>query len=314
MSRIISDLESEIRDYINSPRNLYLLTQNDVNWNILCSALDVIGDIELGINAYLSEEWSTSDGAKYLFIYGILQMLYVQQDVILEVNSVFELSDIKEPELISIRELRNKSIGHPAKRGKKRDKKSSHFIARYSISKEGFQLMSVYEKNPTPEFIYVNIISLIEEQHSLLVNILEKIMKKLKEKEMTHKQEFQDIKLENIIKSLTYPIQKIFEASPEKSDLVRAKIHLDEVKIGLISFKDELEKRELLLAYDSLNYHLSLVDYPVERLEQYFSEKTILSPEDVYIYTVFIQKQISELKPIAREIDEDYLLRSTRPA
>lgn len=80
--KTIEQLETEIRDFINNPRKQSLLLKDSTVWNKLCSALDVTGDTELAINAYISAINVNSDGEAYLIVYGILQVLLVQQDAV----------------------------------------------------------------------------------------------------------------------------------------------------------------------------------------------------------------------------------------
>jgi len=49
----IANLESEIRDLINQPRKKHFLLMDSAQWYQLCSSMDVIGDTELAIDAYL---------------------------------------------------------------------------------------------------------------------------------------------------------------------------------------------------------------------------------------------------------------------
>lgn len=67
------ELEEQIRDFINSPRKQHILLQDHADWNKLCSSLDVVGDTELAIDAYMENiNEPASDGQKYLILYGIL--------------------------------------------------------------------------------------------------------------------------------------------------------------------------------------------------------------------------------------------------
>ncbi len=301
MIKTISELESEIRDYINHPRKLHALVQNDVAWNALCSALDVIGDTELGIQAYLSDEWPNTDGHQYLLIYGILQMLYVQQDAIIEINQALGLHYVREQDLKKIRELRNKSIGHPAKRSRRGEKTSSHFIARYSLNKNGFQLMSVHEGVPTPEFTEVDVLSLIQEQQSLLMKTLQETINKLQEEEMTHRQKFKDIKLEALFSllRLNYPLSKI-------DDEHQGAVARHEIQEAFNSFKNKLEERGELIAVENLKDDFNQVTHALNRLEAHFSQEINLDSEDIQIYRFFLGKKVKEFNKIAKDIDEEY--------
>jgi len=67
----IDELEREIREMINAPRRHEQLRANSYDFSQLCSSLDVIGDTELALEAYLAGSGGgQSDGDLYLRVYG----------------------------------------------------------------------------------------------------------------------------------------------------------------------------------------------------------------------------------------------------
>ena len=64
----IADLEEKIRDRINARRLQNSLIKRGADWNKLCSSLDVIGDTELGLTAYLTHPPIDDAGLCYLVI------------------------------------------------------------------------------------------------------------------------------------------------------------------------------------------------------------------------------------------------------
>jgi hypothetical protein len=121
-----------IRDIVNTPRRRYALMENRQRWLQLCSAMDAIGDTQLAVRAYLDQPMKEveSDGWSYLVVYGILQVLYVQQDAAKMLAGCLKLPFELPDELVNIREIRNDSIGHAAGRGA--------FISRITLSQDGF--------------------------------------------------------------------------------------------------------------------------------------------------------------------------------
>jgi hypothetical protein len=73
-------------------------------------------------------------------------------------------------------------------------------------------------------------------------------------------------------------------------------------------FKDAMQARGILKAYDSVNYYLELVQYPLMELKKFFdnSIESNLSSKSAYIFSFFVHKQMHILKQIAKEIDEEY--------
>jgi len=51
------------------------------NWDRICSSSDVINDTTKAIKSYVKSDYPNENvGFQYLFIYGLLQALYLQQD------------------------------------------------------------------------------------------------------------------------------------------------------------------------------------------------------------------------------------------
>ena len=78
----ISELERQIRDFINQARRQHALLKDSGAWNQLCSSLDVIGDTELAFDAYDEAPDTDDAGATYILVYGVLQALVLQQDAV----------------------------------------------------------------------------------------------------------------------------------------------------------------------------------------------------------------------------------------
>ena len=130
----ISELEKEIRGKINTPWKQNALLQDSAAWEMLCSCLDTIGDTNLALDAYQELEWPQEGGARYIVVYGALQVLFVQQDAVANLADALGITYEPDPTLKRIREVRNDSIGHPTKRD--RDVRFN-FISRPTLKKTG---------------------------------------------------------------------------------------------------------------------------------------------------------------------------------
>jgi len=302
----------EIRKFINKPKKQYILLKNHKFWNQLCSSLFVIEDSNLAIDAYLNNEFSKDSGEKYLRLYGLFQALYLQQDAVKHLCESLGLSNnlIANPKLKEIRDIRNDSIGHPTKRG---NYKSYHFISRVSITKSGFQLISDYG-NSKITFRNISVIDLIKEQREYLSKILiKKVINALKGEEKAHKERFKMEKLEDVFpETFSYYIEKIFE---NIGKLEHAKFGLMQVELVqevMDKLKESLQKRGIEIdTYDSIKYLYELLEYPITELELYFDklivkEKPRINDKTAYIFAYFIREQLSQLKEIAKEIDNEY--------
>lgn len=302
----IYELESKIRDLINSPRKQYSLLQDLALWNQLCSSLDVIGDTELAIESYFKDAFPKNSGSKYLLIYGILQCLFLQQDAVKHMAEVLGLQFEKDSLLTRIREIRNKSIGHPTKKENGKDI-SSHFIVRYSINKNGFTLMSVAGNNS--QFLDVDISGLISTQKEIHINALEEIIKKLVKEERMHKERFKDEKLIKIFpQTLDYHFQKVSEGIHSHSKRVISKINLGTINSVFVNFKESLNKRGIVPSYDAIAYEIKETEYPLTELNNFFEtpENCYLNDKSAYIFNHFLRDKFNLLKELAKELDEKY--------
>jgi len=302
----IKALESEIRRYINNPRKQFQLLETPAAWNKLTSSLDVIGDTELAIDAFLTIDWPKDDGTKYLFIYGIMQALFIQQDA---VKNLSEALGIRYPPyslLQDIRQIRHDSIGHPTKRENKGKELGYNFITRMSMSRIGFMLMKTFPDRKSPEFVTVNIPDLITKQREILAKLLNEIIDKLSKEEKEHRLMFKGHKLQDIFpKTLGYYFEKIYESIYGTKPNSSGAFHIGLVSDCVNKFKVELEKRSILNNHE---YSINELDYPINEIKKYFEEpsESKLNDKDVYIFTYFIDKKIDYLQQIAKEIDEEY--------
>jgi len=301
----------EIRDFINEPRKQFNLLKNHKFWNQLCSSLDVIEDSDLAIAAYINSGFGTDDGEKYLRLYGVLQALFLQQDAATNLCESLGLPNnlTSHPKLKEIRDIRNDSIGHPTKRG---NYKSYHFIARGTITKLGFQLISDYKNNKTT-FRDISVIDLIKEQRKYLSEILKKVINVLKTEEKAHREKFKMEKLEAVFPdTFSYYIGKIFENIGKSEHAKLGLMHVKLVKEIMDKLKESLQKRGIEIdTYDSIKYLYELLEYPITELGLYFDrliaeKEPRINDKTAYIFAYFIREHLAQLKEIAKEIDDEY--------
>jgi hypothetical protein len=118
----VQQKDTKIRDLVNHPWKLQSLLDNIAKWNKLCASMDVIGDTQIAINSYFSLPSFSAENGGYLYLYGLLQAFFLQQDAINHLSeALFDRAidwRTEYPDLYLVRELRNNSIGHPTKRGK----------------------------------------------------------------------------------------------------------------------------------------------------------------------------------------------------
>lgn len=306
----IAQLVDDIRELINRPRKQYALLQDEAMWAMLCSSMDTIEDTELCFDAFLTQDIDRAkDGVKYVFVYGVLQALFVQQDAVQNFHEALNMPYTQDPSLKNIRDTRNDSVGHPTKRGGGQGH-SYNFISRITLGFQGFQLMTIDRGRPQPRFKDVNVPELIATQRDVFVDVLDNVIKTLENEEMEHRKKFAGKKLVDAFHLTSYFLSKIFEAilNPKSTHAVLDAGYVDEILESIKAFKEGLKDREILEAYEGVTHTLELVDYPLQELRTYFcnSDETHINEKDAYIFAHFLRTQIQNLRQIAEEIDEEY--------
>lgn len=304
----IDELVQQIRGFINNPRKQHALLQDAAAWNMLCSCLDTVEDTELAINAYEESSNPPTAGAVYLLVYGLFQALFIQQDAVENLCQTLSIDYMPDKLLKEIRDIRHNSAGHPTKRGGGKGQ-ASNFIGRFSLTKEGFNLMTTYPDNRSPFFHHVSIKSLVKDQRDIMQNVLTEVLRKLKAEEANHRAKYRDQRLQDVFPpTLGYYFQKIGNAIDGSNPKEFGKMHIQLVAEVIEAFKERLKKRGILQAYDSIVYLIDLIEYPIQELTMYFADSTCssLNAKGAHIFAFFIDKHIEELKSIAKEIDEDY--------
>jgi hypothetical protein len=311
----IHELESEIRDFINSPRKQAALLKSHATWGMLCSSLDVIGDTECALAAYLAFNESGGDqgdyiiesGNLYLTLYGVLQVLFVQQDAIEHLHQSLGMTKSPNPTLDQIRENRNDAVGHPTNR---RNRKHFCFVSRPTLSRWGCELLTM-QADGTSDFKALDIRKMVEEQREAVKNWLSEIITQLKAQEMSHREEFKGKKLADAFpQTLGYYHEKISETIDGQRQVPRSfgAGLLESIQGYIQAFKDELTARGASDAYEPVSYVLEELDYPMRELSQFLqgSPESKLNERDADIFHSFIRSKLEELIRMAREIDADY--------
>jgi len=300
----VAEVAHRVRDLINEPRTHALLRRDEASFNVLCSCLDAIEDTQQGIDCYPVDSTERESGPLYVMLYGILQILYVQQDALADMTACVGLAYKRDRLLSDVRNVRNTSVGHPTKT----HKGSSHFMVRVSMSPRGFDLMTLLSEDRAPRFESVSIPDLIEKQSRVVRETLVRIAEHLEERDRQRRALHMDKKLTDIFpETLSYYFQKVFEATqrPELHEFGR--LHVDLILEITGKFKQALTDRDALEAYEGVTITLDEVEWPLLRLRAYFAgEEGELIDRSAYIFTTFCKGRVEELRQMAAEIDEEY--------
>lgn len=316
MAMTLYDYTATIRDLINAPWKQSRLYKTRSAWLQLTSALDVIGDTELAIDASATPGVWQSDGARYLAIYGLLQVLYTQQDAVshlckaLQIKSVTISLDWHEyPAVRSARDIRNRAIGHPTESGRK-PPHSYHFISRATLTRNGFEMLSMWDDGKE-EWCSVSRKTLIEDQKRDLSNILGLVVEELRAEAAAYRERFRMEEMVNVFPaSLPYTFQNLLQATRAEADIARvviAKTGLGEIRGVLRAFTEAATRRSL---EEALHLDWTYEEHALTALEGYCDrllakQEPQIDHKTAYIFATFLERQIDSLRQTAKEIDEE---------
>lgn len=302
----IQTIEDSVRNHINTSRYQNELLKDSDNWNQICSSLDTIGDTLYSQEDYLRSEYPSSTGLKYIFTYGLLQALFIQQDSIRHLSEAFDIEFELTDRLKEIRSLRNASIGHPTKNQTK-GSTYYNYISRITLSKAGFTLMRSSNQGNS-EFVDIEIYSIIDDQLKDIESSYNLLAEKLREVDSMHREKFKDTLLADIFPSaMSYMFSKVAEGihPTQVSNMQFALSMLTSLQETYTQFEKLLAERNELNEYTK--YDLNEYNHALKKLQDYLSgNESKLSNSDARIYLFYIREQHKHFDQIAKEIDESY--------
>lgn len=210
METVSFDLITKIRLHINRTEKQAELLKNRMKWNKLTSALDVLEDTSWAIEYYIESEYPTDIRGKYLYTYGLLQSLFVQQDAVISINEALFEKKIKikddYPYASKVRSIRNDTIGHPTNRNSNKQFVS---IAQTSMEKNGFYYcIDDSEDYKKDEIVDVDIINSIEDTAKCVNDVLKKAVDDLDKEFKEYIEKHKGRKMADIFNNLQYAEEK----------------------------------------------------------------------------------------------------------
>jgi hypothetical protein len=268
--------------------------------------LDALGDTQLAADEYLAGHVNaTSTGLVYLALYGILQVLVVQQDALKELADALKLNRDLPETLRLVREARNASTGHPTSY---RHGKYSNTINRSSMSLGGFELYR-WAHEGEPEIIDIRVADLAREQREIIALLLEDAALALENEEREHRKRWRgDPLVPKLAEGITYALQKLSEGVRDAPDPGMGAWGLVAIEERLDKFRDALGQRGLLGAYPmSIDPMLAELEYPIGRLREFLGGRSSpYSRADMEIFVSYVRQKIREIEAGAAEIDAEY--------
>lgn len=208
METVSFELIDEILDHINRIEKQNALLESRRNWDKITSALQVLEDSSCAVSYYLETQYPSGVGGKYLFTYGLLQALFIQEDA---ANSISEVLigrgvNFKEdyPEAYMIREIRNDVVGHPTNRGNN----SSIFLVQVSLSKQSFCYFKNNSDAENQEERSVDVGKAISNVAECVNAVLKRVIELLDTEFKEYIEKHRERKMTAIFNSLSYAKEK----------------------------------------------------------------------------------------------------------
>lgn len=209
MTSVDNKLVRKTRYHINRIEKQIELMGSRQKWLRVTAALNVLEDTNSAITYYRESEYPDELNGKYLFTYGLLQALFVQEDAVNSINiALFDKEvDFKTdyPAAYAVREIRDDVVGHPTNR------KNREFIylVQHSLSKEGFKYFKAEVGDNHSSHIDVNVEKAISDVTSCINTVLSAAIESLDNEFREYINRHRNRKMGNIFQQLEYAREKV---------------------------------------------------------------------------------------------------------
>ena len=304
MKEKIFNTIDNIRNLLSKPFIFNELVEGTIEFNKCYASLDLLEDTEQAIEYYKNTDFESNNyGQKYLFIYGLFEAFYIQEQAI---QCIFEISKVNKDsinteleKLREIKKLRHDIAGHSPFRNQKNCLYST-YLSQPALYKEEIK----YRKSNNIEPVTVNIVEQISIQEECILRILnethEHLIKIVNEHYLTFKEE----KLNEIFeKNYLYLREKIFNENDFEFALTK-------LKQIICNLKSKLNER--FYNWEKLNT-ISYLIKDVDKIFEYFDKNKEVIITDIEVRALikknFIENLVhkfDELEEISQEIDGEY--------
>ena len=301
MELVSFDLIKRIRVHIQRLERMSLLIPNRKKWIGVTASIDVLEDSSWAIEYYVENDYPSDMKGKYLYTYGLLQALFVQQDAAENIYKVFFDEKIKwkeeYPKAYVVREMRNDVTGHPLNR----DNHFFIYLVQMYMKKESISYLKEDVNLNRRNSVKVRLMESIEDSAKCINHVLERVLEKLDSEHKAYIMTYKDVKMVDIFRSLSYAREKIIcRDSVMEPSLY--KITKDMVK----NCKEEVAKRygsvDAIEAYNSI---LKEVDELYDLIDNEVPNSNMLKKDEVcYRLKENLISKLEELAGLCKETDE----------
>lgn len=270
------------------------------------TSIDLIEDCQNAVEEFENLSENNFRTRSTLYIYGILQAMYCQQDGLFHLYTTILNKDIKNVYDFfqiyqfnkEIREVRDDIAGHPTDRKKG---KEFYFIGKGPNTKYQFSYAGY-----TPHFrkVDVNLKQFILVQSDFVMLVLKDIRSSIAEQIQNHKDKYKAMNLTDFVNSINYPTQLIYRGIFNNHPL--AKAGLDEIREKLSALKIELNARYSDNLPISIINIFRLQDYILSKIDEWISNKTLVNNIDAEIFMDSFDNQMNTLIEVLKEIDDEF--------
>lgn len=305
---MIQELCNKLNDDIHNDlyHNFYNVS-NESRYNQTFTSLDLIEDCQDAIGEFEAIEVNFVEGRSTLFIYGVLQSLFCQQDGLFHlyncvlddkmerIDDFFDLFEFNK----EIRNVRNDIAGHPTNR----KKSEYYFIAKGSNSKYNFTYAGY-----TPKFrkVEVDLKSFISQQREFALRVLSKVEENIAMKIEEIKAKHNSISLVEILAEMSNCSQLIYRGIRDSERNFQGEWGLSNATDTVGKIKSELNIRYNNILPQGIEDSLRIIEYILNRLNGWFQKGELLNNDDAEIFLDSFNKQEEELLVMLKEIDNKF--------
>jgi len=272
-------------------------------------SLDLIEDCQNAIDEFIDLPHDIFPKRSTLYIYGVLQALYCQQDGAFQlyraiindrIGNVYNLFDIYNFDK-EIREIRDDIAGHPADR---KNGKKFYFISKESNTKFKFTYAGY---NPEFRIVDVDLQEFIIKQRKFIEQILKDVDNEIESKIENSKQKFREIKLTEKLDSIDYEFKTIINGIFNDGKLYKTnlEISLNNLNSILNEIKTALDERYNKILPESLENIIRVLNHCISKYNIWVSNDSLYQNTDAEIFLDRLEKQFKELKEMLEEIENE---------
>ncbi len=301
METVSFDLIKRIREHIQRQERMSQLIPIYKKWIGITASIDVLEDSSWAVEYYIENDYPSDMKGKYLYTYGLLQALFVQQDAADNIYRVFLDEKIKwkdeYPEAYAVREMRNDVTGHPLNR----DNHFFIYLVQMDMEKDSISYLKDDVDSKKHQSVNVNLMGSIEDSAKCINHVLSNVLEKLDSEHKAYINAHKNVKMVKIFQGLDYAREKIV-----CRDLIMGDCMYDSTKEMVKKCREELVKRygseNAIEAYKST---LNEIDELYDLIDNEIPRSNVSKKDDViYRLKENLLSKLEYLVGLCKETDE----------